>query len=139
MIPLKCVFYLYPDSPKSSPRNQANRQRAATLPTHRDGLAKESTPKHDIVVVADGQTILKGITQSYFIYIYILLSLNTTLFYIVFQTFVHVHHVLKLIYTPYCVTKKWCILPSLLYLTEIGLLCRVMQKGTFWVSNVKAR
>ena len=91
MIPLKCVFYLYPDSPKSSPRNQANRQRAATLPTHRDGLAKESTPKHDIVVVADGQTILKGITQSYFIYIYILLSLNTTLFYIIFQTFVHVY------------------------------------------------
>lgn len=30
------------------------------MPTHRDLQPKESTPKHDIVVVADGQTIIKG-------------------------------------------------------------------------------
>lgn len=44
------------DSPKSSPRNQASRARAIS---QREGHGKDSTPKHDIVVVADGQTIIK--------------------------------------------------------------------------------
>ncbi|WAR09025.1 BORC5-like protein [Mya arenaria] len=47
------------DSPKSSPRNQGSRQRAATMPTQREMQARESTPKHNIVVVADGQTVIK--------------------------------------------------------------------------------
>lgn len=44
------------DSPKSSPRNQASRARAIS---QREGHGKDSTPKHDIVVVADGQTVIK--------------------------------------------------------------------------------
>ncbi|KAH3734395.1 BLOC-1-related complex subunit 5-like [Dreissena polymorpha] len=47
------------DSPKNSPRNQANRQRAATMPSHREMQTREYTPKHNIVVVADGQSIIK--------------------------------------------------------------------------------
>lgn len=44
------------DSPKSSPRNQPSRPRAVS---QRDPPGKESTPKHDIVVVADGQAVIK--------------------------------------------------------------------------------
>lgn len=47
------------DSPRSSPRNQGNRQRAATMPVLRENPSKESTPKHDIIVVADGQVNIK--------------------------------------------------------------------------------
>lgn len=47
------------DSPKSSPRNQGNRIRSATQTSLRDGQNKESTPKHDIVVVADGYVPIK--------------------------------------------------------------------------------
>lgn len=54
------ILCSHSDSPKSSPRNQSNRQRAATMPTHREIQGKENTPKHEIVVVADGQTVIKG-------------------------------------------------------------------------------
>ena len=52
---LNFTIFILTDSPKSSPRN---RPRAVS---QREAQAKESTPKHDIVVVADGQTIIKGI------------------------------------------------------------------------------
>lgn len=44
------------DSPKSSPRNQPSRARAVS---QQEGMGKDGKLKHDIVVVADGQTIIK--------------------------------------------------------------------------------
>ncbi|KAK3593873.1 hypothetical protein CHS0354_011478 [Potamilus streckersoni] len=43
------------DSPRLSPRSMPNKQQASL----RDGSTKEVTPKHNIVIVADGQTGIK--------------------------------------------------------------------------------
>ena len=49
---------MFSDSPKRSPLNQPSRSRGVS---QREGPGKESTPKHDIVVVADGKEIIKGL------------------------------------------------------------------------------